>query len=877
LIESHQELIFANDLFLFSLCDSLDTREIARLFYEQYLLPTRKRLDAIQPGKWLSPITELDPKQYRNILQIGGRVFERWAHVYYPKPFYTLCRDLKADPFVHARDYYFRTHEFFKFKRMFNSKSMAYYHDMRMMFTLNFDFYALAPKSHFKDVFRGIRTFYAHGRLEQGEQEPQIQITTPSRFLEINEYAEFQGKLYDPTLYMKYDLPPVTESSPPYAFAFKNLPDGILVDYALPSKNKPFPVQKAKMKEDLAYFYPVHRFFNHMQYERFKTKTQDRYAILQENTGLPILFVITPDIYLNFMEYWALDRNGVPPIVHLLCKNKYLRFAVFSEVLKTKLPQEGHLNFYEFFRPIYLGPAPNSKAPPQEHDYPKKEYGYLSMKWGVNESIRRYEALCIQTSKDKKWHFGGVIVSPEALQVKHMKGGIYMSYDVMTLQQALRYMLDVFSLPYESVTYDVSTWAFTEKPKGLKDATLYTLDRDIRPVYKGIKSVRAFRKKFGIANKYWYGDRAIYENELPKTPSASFAVKNEPVEIAQIKDQYKKARQEYEDYQVQIQAAEQNAERLEEERKRNIKEIYHGDKIAYEYAKFKAYEDSQRLIRLQKLSRPLCVQVMEPIAAFITEEYGELEAKLPLIQECVKELPVPRIQMSSSKYAMAAAIMSVLAEDYGVKKIKQFFKDLCAQEESAYGFGVNYKLYLQECKHLLLAMQEKIQAPPKEESGVTPMESPTNPEYDSFMASITDATIVPILQSMVDDVVLYKIDRGSQVQYDLSPVLRNADSNSDVWIIEQNSDSKEADQNLLYTLQKDKDPIASQYGISQIFIHPKDPERIYAIFQSLENFAWVKFCMYLNTIETKKTKVIPIDTEAELPGESNQYRKVWEA
>lgn len=200
-------------------------------------------------------------------------------------------------------------------------------------------------------------------------------------------------------------------------------------------------------------------------------------------------------------------------------------------------------------------------------------------------------------------------------------------------------------------------------------------------------------------------------------------------------------------------------------------------------------------------------------------------------------------------------VISLIAPDWSENKVKRYFKQLCHEEgNNTSGFNTNYEFYARECSDALNQLKERVEAPPIEESGVVVMESPANPttpEFDSFIASMTDGAIVPILQSMVDEFAVNKIDRGATVQYDLSPELKETHSDSDVWIIEPNSDSKEADRNLLYTLQKDKDLIASQYGISQIFISPKDPDRIYAIFQSLGDFAWTKFCMHLNSIEKR--------------------------
>lgn len=749
LLKAHGDLVFANELFLFSICESPGLRDAAVEFYINYLLPTKQALDVAEKGMWLAPITEKDPQHYRNILQVGGRVFERWAHVYYPKRFYDLCRQLQADPFTYTRDYYFRIHEFVAFQKLFTPEDMAYVFDARLMFTLNFRFFALAPFSYQNKVFRGIKQFYKLGKLEEGEERPEITILSPTQYLQdhADEYTEFKERLYDPTLYRNYDLFYSGNYSSKHTFCLSESGSTQLRDYPLPKKNKPFPVS-IKRKEEMAYYYPVKHFINQTQYEKFKIKNQDRYAIQQENNGLPIVFVITLDIYLNFMEYWAIDKNGVPPIIHLLCKNNYLRFAVFAELLQTPLPEEGHLNFAEYLHPIYLWPTANSKAPPEKKGLSKREYSYLSLRWGVNEAIRRYDSFCVQTAKLKKWHFGGVIASHDALKPSNMYDGMYSSHEVKTLQQALRYVLDVFGLQYDPVKYDISTWAFTEKPTAVKESTLYTLDKDVDPIYRGITSYRAFRRKFKIKNKYWYGPRSIYTDALNRVNTQTI-VAEEPEFLTQIRSNYATRKHEYEVYLSQIESAE--IERIQQQQaiRREIKEKYEGDKIAYEYHCWKENEEQVKSLRKERACRPTWVRVMESVLSYISDEYGPLETYVPNIRANLSMLKIPVIQYPSTQYALAAVIVSTLLPDEPEKHIKKYFKTLCHLEgNDTHGFGTTYDLYKKLNADVLEQFKEAVSAPPKEESGIEMVAESSSEAYVST-SSVKNHESIKVFETQV--------------------------------------------------------------------------------------------------------------------------------
>lgn len=691
LLTENNEFIFCNELFLFSISKTKEIGLAAIEFYKKYILPTRQTLNSIQPGEWLCPITLEE-----NPLQSGFRFFKSTIYQHYPKSFRDLCVQQGCDPFIYTTEFLAKTQDFFIYRKHFSSEKMCYLFDAMLMFKLNFDFIALSNKNSEKKVINGFKQLYLDSHLETEEEKIKPEVMTPAEFIfkNRNQFPEFSNEPYHPLLYLKYDIPSITEKDKRSTFDFGV--DNTNIEYELPDQKTKYPLS-IDSKFEMSYFYPMIDLINHIQYDRSNHQSKDRYLIQKQNESKPIVFIITPDIYVAFLEYISLDKNRIPPIVHLLCKNNYLKFAVFSEMLRIQVSDELHLMFAENLHPIYLNPFEESKEPPS-----KKSKKWEYMKWALDEATARFKHLYDNDSND--FFPCGIITGNEIFKkknMKHLDGSI--NENVRTLQRALRYLFDVFHFQYDPVRYDLSTFAFNKKPRALPDSILYMYVDDFDPLIKSIQSKHEFRKSFDIKSVYRPGYLSIYTDSIKSFQLLRANGDNFIDEYPRILSTMKKNFEERSKHRQDLKTLDE-MEQEKEDQGENQEKNTNRDYVAEEYAEFKQRLDNYEEDRRKLIALPLVDRIVQ-ILSTSSDEYPEILDYMDRIEQNLEIYNPPVLIFSSFPYVIAYSIAeSILYQILRFKEdpnLKKHFLNLCKNEGfSTAGFDHLYSIHSPEIKKL---------------------------------------------------------------------------------------------------------------------------------------------------------------------------------
>ena len=314
-------------------------------------------------------------------------------------------------------------------------------------------------KPYFEQAFQLLKKFTT---MESHDPVLSIQLCTPTSYLFDHRvfFDEFERTPFAYELYHKQDLlcPAEMQENPRFTF-YPHRKVGSTINVGI----------KKIRWETLAYQRPGQTILdqftiNHaLQIERTAENPID--PSLFPNPNPPMVFVITPAALQEMAEFYRISKLRISPVLALLVRQKYVRFAIFGEFIPLpKMDEKLSAEFISQLNPIIL--------PPLAHSSPLRSHIYSSNSFSSDKIIKdcelRGRALKNMLQANKKNTLGiywGILGTHAEYRTRKA---------IFTLQSVLRNTFWNFGLNLTILYPDTTVFAL-QLPRGLPEQTYYVL------------------------------------------------------------------------------------------------------------------------------------------------------------------------------------------------------------------------------------------------------------------------------------------------------------------------------------------------------------------------------------------------------------------
>ena len=313
--------IITNDLFYFNFAEPLSEQaqliadELWTIYRDMFLHQSR----LLNQRGHIRPIGEYPDKWDQ-----GYFLFRDQFYRYYPTKVQQLCKDLQLDIIYEL----YRLLSPIALKNLQENATPAllpYIIDLMIMLMHGGGkFKLIAPPWAFKYYRQAMVEIKKNREMSGNDSTLAIDFRAPNDWL-----VENRAYQLDTASYHSVDVLAPEDTWEEASQAFfpllqdqKRLPQWLKTELGI------------KHWEDLAYSHPCEMVLENIEKMRYKTlsRLHQPLKIAEENTEAPAIFVITPAVYKELINFFYLDTTRFPHVLEIFGRNHYLRLSVFSRI-----------------------------------------------------------------------------------------------------------------------------------------------------------------------------------------------------------------------------------------------------------------------------------------------------------------------------------------------------------------------------------------------------------------------------------------------------------------------------------------------------------------------------------------------------------------